>query len=247
MNKVLSKLPVWQKNHIDVCLERNLFEGKKVLEIGGCIPYEVVKSLNVKSWTCIDPVFYQDMMYAEDYNVVKASILDYGEDEQFDFIIATNSFEHIAGLDKGINNIYRILRKDGYMSALLGPIWSCHKGHHVCDYKDENNQIIDFNNVLLPDWAHLIYTQEEVKSILLENYSVNTAEYISDWIFHTDFLNRLFYDDYKQIICSSKFNILEFRDWHTSRIPSVETQNFLETKYNKKNFSTVSIKMLLQK
>ncbi len=245
MNTLLN-LPVWQKNHIDVCLEKNLFEGKKVLEIGGCIPYEVVKSLNVESWTCIDPAYLHDIICSDDYKLIKASVLDYGDDEQFDFIMATNSFEHVLGLDKGIENSYRILKKGGYLSALLGPIWSCYKGNHV-DYIDENNQKINFNNILLPDWAHLIYTKEEVKSILSENYTANTAEYISDWIFHTNFLNRLFYDDYKKIIESSTFNIVEFRDWHTSKFPSDKVQNFLETKYNKKNFSTVSIKMLLQK
>ena len=246
MNTLLLNLPVWQKNHIDVCVDKNLFEGKKVLEIGGCIPYEVVKSLNVKSWFCIDPAYSRDIIYYDDYKLIKASVLDYGEDEQFDFIMATNSFEHVLGLEKGIANCFRILKKGGYLSALLGPIWSCYKGNHI-DYIDENNQKINFNNILLPDWAHLIYTQEEFKSILLENYSVDASEYISNWVFNTKFLNRLFYDDYKQIIDSSSFNILEFRDWHTSKIPSVETQKLLETKYDKKNFSTVSIKMLLQK
>ena len=54
-------------------------------------------------------------------------------------------------------------------------------------------------------------------------------------------------DDYKKLIESSKFNILEFRDWHKSKMPPSNIQKILEEKYNRKNFSTVSIKMLLEK
>ena len=93
MNTLLLNLPVWQKNHIDVCVEKNLFEGKKVLEIGGCIPYEVVKSLNVKSWFCIDPAYSRDIIYYDDYKLIKASVLDYGED----YINIGGEFSMMAG------------------------------------------------------------------------------------------------------------------------------------------------------
>ena len=242
----LASLPVWQKNHIDVCVKNNLFKDKKVLEVGGRTPYEVTKALGVKSWIGIDPAFKQDWRPYEDYGLLKRSVLDFGEEEEFDFIFATNSFEHITGLDEGIKNMYRILKKGGQLSALLGPIWSCYKGSHT-GYKTASNEIINFNNIKLPPWAHLIYSQEEIKEILAKSYGNEIAGDISFWIFNTDFLNRLFYDDYAQIIKKSDFKILEFRDWHTSKFPQADLQKFLENKYNKKNFSTVSIKLLLEK
>lgn len=245
-NTIFMQLPVWQKNHIEVCIEKELFKGKKVLEVGGRTLYEVTKTLEVESWTGIDPAFKQDWEPFDNYRLLKRSVLDFGEDEEFDFIFATNSFEHINGFDKGVENMYRILKKGGKLSALLGPIWSCYKGSHT-GYKTKDNEIINFNNIKLPPWAHLIYSQEEIKEILLKSYSQEIAQDISSWIFNTDFLNRLFYDDYRQTIFSSKFEVLEFRDWHTSKFPHEDLQTFLENKYNKKNFSTVSIKMLLKK
>ncbi len=245
-NTIFMQLPIWQKNHIEVCVEKELFKGKKVLEVGGSTPYEITQALEVESWTAIDPVFKQDLEPYHNYRLLKRSVLDFGEEDEFDFIFATNSFEHINGFDKGIENMYRILKKGGLLSALLGPIWSCYKGNHSW-YRTKENEMVDFNNIKLPPWAHLIYSQEEMKEILLENYSHEIAQDISRWIFNTDFLNRLFYDDYRQIVFSSKFEILEFRDWHTSKFPSNDLQTFLENKYNKRNFSTVSIKMLLKK
>ena len=245
-NGILNQLPIWQKNHIEVCVEKELFKGKKVLEVGGRTPYEVTQALEVESWTAIDPVFKQDWGPYYNYRLLKRSVLDFGKEDEFDFIFATNSFEHINGFDKGVENMYRILKKGGMLSALLGPIWSCYKGNHSW-YRTKENEMVDFNNIKLPPWAHLIYSQEEIKKILLKNYSQEIAQDISSWIFNTDFLNRLFYDDYRQIVFSSKFEILEFRDWHTSKYPSNDLQTLLENKYNRKNFSTVSIKMLLKK
>ena len=245
-NSILNQLPIWQKNHIEVCVEKELFKGKKVLEVGGRTPYEVIQALEVESWTAIDPVFKQDWEPFDNYRLFKRSVLDFGKEDEFDFIFATNSFEHINGFDKGVENMYRILKKGGMLSALLGPIWSCYKGNHSW-YRTKENEMVDFNNIKLPPWAHLIYSQEEIKKILLKNYSQEIAQDISSWIFNTDFLNRLFYDDYRQIVFSSKFEILEFRDWHTSKYPSNDLQTLLENKYNKRNFSTVSIKMLLKK
>lgn len=239
-------LPVWQQNHIKCGIDDNLFQNKKVLEVGGYTKYEITQSLNVKSWYCIDPLYRGVYIHSDAFKVFQASILDFDVNEKFDTIIATNSFEHVNGLAAGIEHMYSLLNDGGKVSALLGPIWSCYKGHHVW-YTQENGEIINFNNIKLDDWAHLLYSQEEIKEQLLKNYDEKSASDISSWIFETDFLNKMFYDDYKKLIESSKFNILEFRDWHKSKIPSSKIQKILEEKYNRKNFSTVSIKMLLEK
>ena len=53
--------------------------------------------------------------------------------------------------------------------------------------------------------------------------------------------------NYIEIINKSKFDVLELRDWHESRYPDPEVQKILEEKYSKKNFSTVSMKIILRK
>ena len=244
---VISKLPVWQQNHINVCLEKNLFKNKRILEIGGETPEDVTSALEIECWYCIDPRIKEAYTSPSGkYKRLPVSVQDYTPDMDFDLIFATNSFEHITGLDKAVINMYSLLKTGGKISALLGPIWSCHKGHHIW-YKDSSGKLITFNNISLPKWAHLLYSEEEIKEILLKEYNEEAAKRISHAIFHSNFLNRLFYDDYKFIVENSKFNILEFRDWHESIYPAADIQKILESKYNKQNFSTVSIKLLLEK
>lgn len=233
------------QNHMNDCLEKNLFSGKRVLEVGGNIPKEITEKLEVKSWDCVDPVFKETVQYGENYRHIKASILDYEPDDSYDFVIATNSFEHIHGLKDGIDNIYRIMKKGAILSSLLGPIWSSYKGHHV--WAKENENLITFDELKMPDWAHLLYSKEELIQMLNKNYtpalSQKIAKQMTDW----KFLNKLFYDDYLQIINNSRFKKIEFRDWHTSKFPTAEIQKKLEERHGGKNFSTVSIKMILEK
>lgn len=247
LQDLLKTLPVWQQNHINVCTEGGLFKGKCVLEVGGQTPYEITRVLEVKSWYCVDPRIENYYSSSDGcYRLYPESVLDFKPDIPLDFIFATNSFEHITGFDKALNNMYSILTAGGKLSALFGPIWSCYKGHHVwCRVSD--TELIDFNNIKLEPWAHLLYTEEEIKTMLLKEYSEIIAEKVSRNIFYSTFLNRLFYDDYKRFIEDTEFKILEFRDWHQSVYPDETTQKRLEDKYNKQNFSTVSIKILLEK
>ena len=242
----LNELPIWQQNHLNVCIEKDLFKDKKVLEVGGQTPYQVCKSLGVKSWVCVDPIIQEDKVFDESYKHYKASILDFDKEKDFDLIFSTNAFEHIEGLDIGIKNMYNLLKKGGKLSALFGPIWSCYKGHHIyCPLP--TGGIIDFNNVKLSGWEHLVFSEKEFENELVKNYDKKTAFNISYGVYNRKTLNKLLYDDYKNIIDNSGFKILEFRDWHTSKYPSVELQKELESKYNNKNFSTVSIKILIEK
>ena len=172
--------------------------------------------------------------------------MDFDKEKDFDLIFSTNAFEHIEGLDIGIENMYNLLKQGGKLSALFGPIWSCYKGHHIY-WPLQNAETITFNNVKLSGWEHLILSEKEFKNELAKNYDNDVSEKISNWVYTRPSLNRLLYDDYKNIIDNSEFKILEFRDWHTSKYPSDELKKVLENKYNNKNFSTVSIKILLEK
>ncbi|MDD3237843.1 MAG: methyltransferase domain-containing protein [Candidatus Gastranaerophilales bacterium] len=242
---MLENLPVWQKNHYNVCLEKNLFEGKKVLEIGGYTQVEVADFLKVKSWDCIDPAFDKGEIVSQKVSKIKLPVEEYITDKKFDLIFATNSFEHIQNFDVAIEKMYDLLNEGGYLSALLGPIWSCYKGHHVWTVQP-NGTSVNFNNLDM-DWAHLKYKERELKNILLNRYEQSTANELLRQMTNWDFLNHMFYDDYVEAINRTNFNIIEFRDWHTSKYPDEELQKELEEKYKKHNFSTVSIKMLLKK
>ena len=240
------KLFIWENNHIKDCLSKNFFQDKTILEIGGCTPKEITEELNVRKWTCIDPAKGIISSISKNYEVIKDSINTHEfEEESFDFAIATNSFEHILNLETALQKIYKALKKGGTLSTLLGPIWSCHKGHHI--WIKQNDKLLTFNDKPMDNWAHLLYSEKELSEQLKNHYDAETLRLILFQTYRTDFLNRLFFDDYKNLFLNSKFEIKEMRDWHKPLEPNKSTLKKLQEKYSKENFSTVSIKALLQK
>ena len=236
---------VWEKNHIKDCDTRQMFDNKKVLEVGGITPPDVAQKLGVQSWTCVDPYKSSAQKNNDFYKTYKEYISDFTKDEGFDLIFSTNCFEHIMNLEESLNHMYGLLASGGSLSALMGPIYSCYKGHHT-SISSPKYGWINFNNLKLDNWGHLIYSEEELYEKLSQNYDEETCKRIVNQIVRGNSTNRLFFDDYLDIINRSKFRIREFRDWHESKYPDEATLKRLK-KYNKKNFSTVSIKIILEK
>ncbi len=244
-NDDLAILNIGEINHIKDCVTRQLFENKKVLEVGGVTPVDITRKLGVKSWACVDPERADENNKTDFYKQFKSCITDFSADEGFDFIYSTNCFEHISNLEESIAQMYDLLKTGGRLSALMGPIYSSHKGHHTY-LRTEKYGLIDFNNIKLEKWGHLIYSESELYEKLAENYDEETCKLLVNQIMYRKTINRLFFDDYIDIINKSKFKIIELRDWHESQYPDAKTLDKLK-KYNKKNFSTVSIKIILEK
>lgn len=241
------ELFVWEKNHIEECRKLNLFFGKNVLEVGGCIPEKITEELGVKSWTSLDNwKSEQENTQKESYKIYNADIATFdAPDEAYDFIFSTNAFEHIENLPKGLLNMKRMLKRGGYLSALFGPIWSCCKGHHIWALTDE--KIYTFNDDVIPYWTHLLYSEAQMKNLLLERgFPKEVVDTVSN-DYRYSRINHLFYEDYKNLIDNLGLKIIEFRDWHKPIKPNSSTLKLLTEKYGNRNFSTISIKILLQK
>lgn len=241
----MQSLKVWEKNHIKDCDTRQMFHNKKVLEVGGVTPPDVAQKLGTISWFCVDPCRASDSINTENYKHYKKCIADFTEDEGFDLIFSTNCFEHITNLEVSLKRMYELLKPGGCLSALMGPIYSCHKGHHT-SIPTEKYGLINFNNLKLDKWGHLIYSEPELYEKLSVNYDEETTQRLVNQIVRGATTNKLFFDDYIDIINRSPFRIRELRDWHESQYPDEMTLKRLK-KYNKKNFSTVSIKIILEK
>ena len=240
------ELFIWEKNHIEVCNNLNLFKNRDVLEVGGTTPESITKALEVKSWTCIDTWTGIDAE-RENYRVINTDIatLDL-PDNSYDFIFSTNAFEHINKLNTGLKNMRRLLSPGGHLSALFGPIWSSNKGHHLW-VNDEKGDLYTFNDDTIMPWGHLLYSEEEMKDFLSNKFSKTTTEFILKSIYGNEVVNHLFYDDYYKMVNDLGLEVLEFRDWHSPIFPDAKTLEVLKSKWGDRNFSTISIKILLKK
>lgn len=62
---------------------------------------------------------------------------------------------------------------------------------------------------LVPDWYHLVYEYKELYEILAANIEKDKAYAIADYIYFSNWINRMSYFDYKDIIDCSKFIVIE--------------------------------------
>lgn len=239
---------IWEKNHVEECLNRDLFIGKDVLEIGGLLPREFIDTLNIKSWTSTE-FWWADNDYEykqANYRVIYDDITKTNlKENSFDVIFSTNCFEHINNFELALNNMYNLLREGGYLSALFGPIWSSYKGHHI--WVNEGDKAYTFNDNYIPPYGHLIYDKDDLAELLKNTLPEDVVDNIIYQTYKSDTINRLFYEDYIEIINKSKFKIYEIRDWHKTVSSDEKTQLILKDKYPDKNFNTVSMKILLKK
>lgn len=242
----MREIYVWEKNHIEECVNNELLANKDVLEVGGTLPKEFIEPLGCKSWTCID--YWYNKPYKEaNYEILHGDISNIELNENsFDTIISTNCFEHLEDFEKSLKNMYRFLKPGGYLSALFGPIWSSDKGHHIWIHH-EDGRTYTFNDGIIPPFGHLIYSESELKDLLKQRYDEKLVDKIIFQTFKAKEINRLFYEDYINILNSSDFIIEELRNWHTSVITYEPTRKLLRTKYPSRKFHTTSLKILLHK
>ena len=107
---------------------RYSFEGKKVLEVGGSIPEEYVQG--AEEWVSIDPRNINFVSNKYHYIQGYAQSINY-PDNYFDYIFSCNSFHHISHFDEALSELYRVLKTNGIVFSIFGPIWSAPDGCHI--------------------------------------------------------------------------------------------------------------------
>jgi SAM-dependent methyltransferase len=130
-------------------------------------------------------------------------------DAQFDLVTSTSVFEHVQNLDTALGEMYRVLKPGGYMYAGLGPIWSGVWGHHLWFYYQ--NKVVDWRSHKLPPYAHLLMSEAELAEWCRKEYDDSAlTEKIVEFVYHSEEQNRLFYNDYEQIVEESPFETVYF-------------------------------------
>ena len=171
---------------------------KKILEIGGCTPPNLISTYEPSTWTSIDldikavPEF-NDQARALGFNNYSARVEDVTKLEQdnyYDLIYSINAFEHVNDLDKAFRKMYESLKPGGYLFTLFGPIWSSDVGHHL-SLATERGPLHFFDGVLKP-YEHLSSTPDAIQSKLSMLYSNRTAQNAIELIYRHPSLNRLY-------------------------------------------------------
>ena len=119
-------------------------------------------------------------------------------DESIDGVFTVATVEHVLDLNLFYSEIQRVLKPGGVLFASFEPIWSSGLGHHtyaVLGEKEARYWKPGRNPV--PDFAHLLWTADEMRSFLLQGPCDNAlVEPIVEWIYEGDGVNRVFLEEH---------------------------------------------------
>lgn len=166
----------------------------------------------------------------KDYLILNGSANDIPESfyGKFDTVVSFACLEHVDKLDVVLNKVYNCLKKNGLFYATAGCIGSSHIGHHFFVSRDMN-----FNTPMqnmIPPWAHLWMTEDDLRSHLKHCHSPELVEEIVLQCFNNRYINKLFYEDYERILKASPFENAEIIPTD-SFLPNETLQKHLEKKY----------------
>jgi SAM-dependent methyltransferase len=104
----------------------------------------------------------------------------------FDAIISLSTFEHFFHPEAVLVEMYRVLKPGGVVLASFQPVWTSIRGHHLHHIPDVCG--------LLPPWAHLRWTRQELIANLATSWPATASMSLADvarWIYESDEINRI--------------------------------------------------------
>jgi len=248
-------------------------EGQRVLEVGGSnLPKTLLFDiLRVRQWISIDRVYPENRQYWPkqykhtgvipisediDYTVLDQHvILDGGIEKlppsfagRFDAIVSMDAFEHIPKFATMLDRTYAALRPGGKMLSMYSVIWSSHFGHHLWGVTDKAGKTYYIESSPIPKWGHLLMRPHEMYIYLLDHTDPDTADEIVYHVYHSEILNRLFYEDYEAYFARSHFEKVELLKFLPDVQPDAETQSRLEQLYpGRKQFAAQGMLAVCEK
>jgi SAM-dependent methyltransferase len=263
--------------HVDFlreCDNQCRLKGKRVVEIGGSLPKELVFGcFGVKQWIAIEDLNYWDEITEttgetqpelnkprpikeltswpdnSEYEIFVGKVEEinpnlYGH---FDLVFSIACFEHIHTIGLALDRMWSVLKSGGKLFTMFSPIWSAHDGHHLPNIVDRNGNKFTFANSPIPPWGHLQFSPSEMSEHLMKHTDFKTAHEMVYYIYHSPHINRLFTEDYVRYFQNSKFTIKKLIATFPSKMPH-GMQSLLTKLYPKNSsFSNNGILALLEK
>ena len=234
-------------------------KGKRVLELGGNLNEDIVRECGVVEWVSVDPMKEDYISKDRVYKCYKMPLLDFKLLEgHFDCVYSSNALEHVNNLRQCLMYIYNSLKPSGGFFAHFGPIWSAPDGHHLENVKLKDGTILNFwDNNIIPKWYHLLYGKGNLKEFLSSKLSEDDAKTVVDYIYESNYLNRLFFRDYVNCFLDTGFEIkellttglidYEMKDYYKSNYEDSEARELLKKTYGNDDYDCRDIMVLLRR
>lgn len=197
------------------------FTGREVLEVGGAIPPETALALRPARWVAGYPGAEPLSFASYERRDLDARSLAF-PDASFDVIFSSCAFEHINDFDRAVAEMRRVLRPGGAIVTHFAPIWSCAVGHHLWE-TDADGRRVMFLDRVVPDFAHLLLTEAELRGYLELVLGAESAQRCTEYIVRHPCINRVFEGEFRRAFRAAGFDDREFEaqsPWHARHVPS---------------------------
>jgi SAM-dependent methyltransferase len=190
-----------------------------------------------------------------DYAILDGARLDGGIEYlphsfagRFDAIVSIDAFEHLLKFATMLDRAYAALKPGGQLSAMFSPIWSSHIGHHLWGITDQSGRTFYIESSPIPPWGHLLMRPHEMYKYLLDHTDPDAADEIVYHVYHGEYLNRLFMEEYEIYLRRSRFGKHSIQSFVPEVAPPPEVQLELERLHpGRKQFSQIGIYITCEK
>lgn len=167
---------------------------------------------------------------------------------EFDLVFSVAAFEHVHGLKEALMRIWECMKKGAALWSTFSPIWSSAQGHHHEAYLNARRPR-DAEQGLgrLPDFAHLLRSRQEIAGWMEQFYERPVVDATIEALFDSDYINRLFFDEYRDIFQRSQFSNVEFSGVWPSRVREEDLQQLSKRYPTHSGFEFAGIRVIARK
>lgn len=192
----------------ELAARTRLTESTVLVEIGGNAGRSWAERFGVGTWHSVDP----RNVAGVDGRVARWRAT--GEDLPLadgsaDVVFSCNAFQFVD-FAAVLREAHRVLRTRGVLYAHFGPIWSGPDGHQLEYVQHDGRELQFWRDTLLPPYSHLRFPADELRSVLRTALPVDLVEVLVWHVHSSPTINRLFAEDYLDLIRGSPFVLREF-------------------------------------